>query len=92
MNEAKQVYSVQSLSLVEINQIFSLLTDRLDTIEGNRGPSSLINVIYPVGSVYLSTSGVNPGTTFGVGTWVSEGSGKPTGYSGPAIYYWLRTA
>jgi len=36
----------------------------------------IIDVIYPVGSLYTSTSSTNPGTTFGVGTWVAYGEGK----------------
>jgi len=32
--------------------------------------------IYRVGCVYTETTGVNPGTTFGVGTWVAYGQGK----------------
>jgi len=38
--------------------------------------TNLINLIYPVGSIYISTSSTNPGTTFGVGTWVAFGQGR----------------
>lgn len=31
--------------------------------------SDLINLIYPVGAIYISTVATNPGTLFGVGTW-----------------------
>ena len=31
--------------------------------------TELINLIYPVGAVYISTVATNPGTLFGVGTW-----------------------
>lgn len=45
------------------------------------GASSIIDLIYPVGSIYTEITGTNPGTTFGVGTWVAFGSGRvPVGY------------
>ena len=36
----------------------------------------MINLIYPVGSVYISTVNTNPGTLFGIGTWERYGNGK----------------
>lgn len=38
--------------------------------------ASLIDLLYPVGSIYIETSGTNPGTTFGTGTWVAWGEGR----------------
>lgn len=35
-----------------------------------------MNSIYPVGSIYMSVVSTNPGTLFGVGTWVAFGAGK----------------
>lgn len=35
----------------------------------------IINLVYPVNSLYFSTNNVNPGTIFG-GTWVSWGTGR----------------
>jgi hypothetical protein len=35
-----------------------------------------IGEVYPVGSVYLSITSTNPGTLFGVGTWVQIGQGR----------------
>jgi hypothetical protein len=35
----------------------------------------LIDMLYPVGSVYISTDSVNPGDKFG-GTWAAYGSGR----------------
>ncbi len=31
---------------------------------------------YPVGSIYIETTGVNPATTFGFGTWSAFGAGQ----------------
>jgi len=36
----------------------------------------IINVIYPIGTLYTTTIATNPGTTFGVGTWEVYGEGK----------------
>lgn len=38
--------------------------------------ATLVNLMYPVGSIYMSVSSTNPGTTFGVGTWEAWGSGR----------------
>lgn len=37
---------------------------------------AVISFIYPVGSIYISTSATNPATLFGVGTWVRIGEGR----------------
>ena len=37
--------------------------------------SSIVNLIYPVGSIYISTSATNPGNIFG-GTWQAYGQGR----------------
>jgi len=35
-----------------------------------------LQAVYPVGSIYISTTGVNPSTTFGFGTWTAFGDGR----------------
>jgi hypothetical protein len=35
-----------------------------------------VNLVYPVGSIYLSVVSTNPGTLFGIGTWTAWGSGR----------------
>ena len=35
-----------------------------------------LGLIYPIGSIYTSTVSTNPGTLFGVGTWVAFGAGR----------------
>lgn len=37
--------------------------------------TDVVNLIYPVGSIYMGVNNVNPGTFFG-GTWVQWGAGK----------------
>lgn len=37
--------------------------------------SDLVNLVYPVGSIYMSVNNVNPATLFG-GTWVRWGNGR----------------
>lgn len=38
-------------------------------------PKLLLDVIYPIGSVYINTTGTNPSTFLG-GTWQSFGAGR----------------
>ena len=35
-----------------------------------------LQAVYPVGSIYISTTATNPATTFGFGTWTAFGAGK----------------
>ncbi len=37
--------------------------------------TTILNKVYPVGSIFISTSNTNPGTLFG-GTWEAYGNGK----------------
>lgn len=46
----------------------------------------ILKAVYPVGSIYISTSATNPATIFGFGTWASIGVGRTivcagTGYA-----------
>ena len=50
--------------------------DEVSTELGSTLKQAVIDAIYPVGSIYMSVSSTNPGTTFGVGTWEAWGSGK----------------
>jgi microcystin-dependent protein len=36
----------------------------------------LFSAAYPIGSIYIETTGVNPGMTFAFGTWVAFGTGR----------------
>jgi hypothetical protein len=35
-----------------------------------------LQLLYPIGAIYSSTSATNPGTSFGFGTWVAFGAGR----------------
>lgn len=48
--------------------------------------ADILKAVYPVGSIYISTSATNPATIFGFGTWASIGVGRTivcagTGYA-----------
>ena len=52
-------------------------------IKGSKGDkgddwtvNGVIDLVYPVGSIYISVVSTNPGTLFGVGTWVAFGTGR----------------
>ena len=53
------------------NNINSLSTQ----VNNNNTNSNIFLKSYPVGSIYISTSSTNPGSTYG-GTWVEYGKGK----------------
>ena len=46
-----------------------------DKLDGYHA-SDIISKIYPVGSIYISVSGTNPASLFGIGTWVEVGQGR----------------
>lgn len=57
----------------------SMITGVLSVTNGGTGQSSIASFIsnaYPVGCIYTEVTGVNPGTTFGFGTWVAFGAGR----------------
>ena len=59
------------MSYINITQDIQELETRASNLENNKVNSSdLINLIYPVGSIYMSTNNVSPATFLG-GTWVA---------------------
>ncbi len=38
--------------------------------------TTVLQAVYPVGCIYTETTGTNPGTTFGFGTWAATGQGR----------------
>jgi hypothetical protein len=52
-------------------------------VAGTASGAGLINLLYPVGSIYINaTNSANPSTYFGAGTWVAFGAGRvPVGFN-----------
>lgn len=49
--------------------------------------TTALQALYPIGTIYSSTSSTNPGTIFGFGTWVAYGAGRVLiGQSGTGLY------
>ncbi len=46
------------------------------TIDANVTVTEVLRKVYPVGSIYISTTSTNPNTLFGFGTWSAFGAGK----------------
>lgn len=53
----------------EISELGSVVAN------ANRTTTNLFNLVYPVGSIYMSINDTNPGTIFG-GTWTAWGTGR----------------
>lgn len=46
------------------------------TSGGKLNKALIADVMFPVGSLYFEVTGVNPNTTYGVGTWIAWGTGR----------------
>ena len=68
----------------------AVIKETLENPEGGSGdvtPSTVVDLIYPVGSIYMSVNSVNPSTFFG-GTWIPWGSGRvPVGVDEDSDYF-----
>lgn len=64
-----------------------VIVDENETVEANKtkrievdvflsGLSTILQTVYPVGSIYTSVAATNPATLFGFGTWVAFGAGR----------------
>lgn len=63
---------------IDTGEISSLGTEVVDSVNGtqtNKAPSvravvqDLVSILYPVGSIYMSTNSTNPKDLFGIGEW-----------------------
>ena len=55
------------------------------TLSETLSQSNTIDIVYPVGSIYISSNTTNPSNTFG-GTWEEVSVGLSD------LYFWKRTA
>ena len=62
------------MSLVEFEDLPNTTTP-VNAANLNNNFRELFNLIYPVGSIYMSINNTDPGTLFG-GTWVPWGTGR----------------
>lgn len=60
---------------ITIDSVSALKSVCSPAIAENKLFSSLLDLVHPVGSIYMSVNNTNPGTLFG-GTWVAWGSGR----------------
>lgn len=71
-----KITGLPALTAPIVTDILPIVDDPAGTpITSKVTVANLIGLIYPVGSIYISTSSTNPGTTFGVGTWSAFGAG-----------------
>lgn len=78
LDEALEELKNQNEKLNEVEeqvQIQQTELDKLSKTLTNAMATDIFNMIYPVGSIYISVKNVNPGTKFG-GTWVAWGAGR----------------
>lgn len=69
LNTNPDIADVNKVTDNDMNMIKSVVNNNANEL------SSLTNIIYPIGSIYINTTGVNPSTFLG-GTWESFGNGK----------------
>ena len=70
----KLEYTISRLSDTK-NYTNEELYDMIEALRAQVSSSNIFLKSYPVGSIYISTSSTNPGSTYG-GTWVEYGKGK----------------
>jgi hypothetical protein len=66
---------------------YFIVLDETETIESQKvkkvtaanataNLTAIVNLLHPVGSIYIATIATNPATLFGVGTWTAYGAGR----------------
>ena len=66
-------YNLAKPELTDVADI-TKISDNMDIIDGLF--KGIIDKLYPVNSIYLSTDSTNPGTILGIGTWVMIEEGR----------------
>lgn len=76
MNEIKTVVNAICDSTDENIDSINTLNDRVTSLEDGIKIKSIIDIVYPVGSIYISYSSTNPGTLWPGTTWQREAEGR----------------
>src|SRR5690554_5228500 len=85
--EIVKITDLEELTEVDPANDFLVVVDSSEPIDANKTKKikpenltvdieSIINAVYPVGSIYTSVININPATLFGVGEWASFGAGR----------------
>ena len=76
ISETKEIYTHKqlyncSVDSNEIKQSIEALDEKINNIEIGGGSTiqSILEMVYPVGSIYISVNSINPNSLFGFGTW-----------------------
>ena len=83
MNEIKTIVNAACDQIDENTDNIGILDERVTTLESIK---TVIDIVYPVGSIYISYASTNPGTLWPGTTWEREAEGRciigiGTGYS-----------
>lgn len=76
MNQIKSVVNAVCTSVDLNEENVDTLNERVELLETKTSIKSIIDVVYPIGSIYISYSSTNPGTSWPGTTWVREADGK----------------
>lgn len=55
-----------------VTATFNTIKTALDALTS----TAIVNIVYPVGSIYANFTNTNPATLFGIGTWSAVGEGR----------------
>lgn len=76
MNEIKSVVNAICDTVDANTTDIGDVETRVDTLEAKTAVKAIIDVVYPVGSIYITKDSTNPGTTWPGTTWTREAEGR----------------
>ena len=74
-SQAKQIAQIQDTYKVSLNEMDEQYSNISNSGSSNITMEQILNLVYPVGSIYISESSTSPASLFG-GTWESYGQGR----------------